>query len=461
MRWAVFFVVLSIIHVSLAIAQNLVPNPGFEEFHKLPCDQGANVILADYVKNWFQPISTSSDYWNDRGSPFCAFNPRNTIMVTPLAGNGMAGIITGLITEGARERYQEYLEVKLVRPLTPGKIYQVGLHAYNKPPSEQYDVLEADNLGMVFSDTIISYSLTENFPSHLSLPAQLRDTAIVQSNSRWKKISGCFAASTPHEYMLVGNFESIKSTLLIRSVDQRRQAVAYHLIDEVSVHELTYDARALKPSVDFCHDRDEITLDAVVPGATAYKWETGESAPSITISEKQTKEYTVKITVDECSFNHVIRVNYIPDVDIGRDTLLCNGEEINLNATHPIKKFQWSTGSTDSVLVVNEPGTYSVQVNTDCPVMDSVTIDVIDCPGFVPNIITPNADGLNDFLVFENIENRKWSLQVYNRWGGVVYETARYQNEWGGAGLRSGVYFFRLTCASLSKSVKGWIELRR
>jgi gliding motility-associated-like protein len=461
MRWLVFFVALHFADFPAASAQNLVPNPGFEDFHRLPCDQGPDLILADYIKYWFQPISTSSDYWSERSSPLCAFNPGTTIMVKPLDGNGMAGIITALMTDGVVDRYQEYLEVKLLRPMTPGKIYQVDFHAYNKPPSDQYDVLEANNLGAVFSDTVISYSLTENFPSNLLLPEQVRDTSVVVNDAGWKKISGCFTPATAHQYMLIGNFDPIGDATVIRRVYRRRQAVAYHLIDEVSVEELSYDAGNLKNSIDFCHTENEIKLDAFVPGATAYQWEGGESSPSITVNEKQSREYVVKITLAECSFKHMIRVNYIPDVDIGRDTVLCAGEEISLTARHAIRKFEWSTGSTDSVLVVTEPGTYGVKVQTGCPVADSVTIEVMDCPGFVPNIITPNGDGANDFLVFENIENRKWSLDVYDRWGGLVYQSATYGNDWDGEGVHSGVYFFKLTSASLARSVKGWVELKR
>jgi gliding motility-associated-like protein len=70
----------------------------------------------------------------------------------------------------------------------------------------------------------------------------------------------------------------------------------------------------------------------------------------------------------------------------------------------------------------------------------------------VPNVFTPNGDMQNDYFVIQNIET--WSqgdLQVYNRWGAMVYETKDATNViWDGTDLNSGsiladgVYFYIL-----------------
>ena len=69
----------------------------------------------------------------------------------------------------------------------------------------------------------------------------------------------------------------------------------------------------------------------------------------------------------------------------------------------------------------------------------------------VPNVITPNNDGVNDVFTIENIET--WtstrSVKIFNRWGRLVYETATYDNStpWEGKDqsgkvLADGVYFY-------------------
>jgi gliding motility-associated-like protein len=51
----------------------------------------------------------------------------------------------------------------------------------------------------------------------------------------------------------------------------------------------------------------------------------------------------------------------------------------------------------------------------------------------ISQAITPNGDGINDTWMIYNIENHpNNSIKVYNRWGDIVYEAKRYQNQWDG-----------------------------
>jgi gliding motility-associated-like protein len=73
---------------------------------------------------------------------------------------------------------------------------------------------------------------------------------------------------------------------------------------------------------------------------------------------------------------------------------------------------------------------------------------------FIPEGFSPNGDGINDFFVI-NLLNKSLtvSLQIYNRWGGLVYANEDYQNNWDGTanqginltdrkGLPDGTYFY-------------------
>ena len=88
--------------------------------------------------------------------------------------------------------------------------------------------------------------------------------------------------------------------------------------------------------------------------------------------------------------------------------------------------------------------------------------------------ISPNGDGKNETLVIEGIQFQIGNtLEIYNRWGSVVYKTNNYQNDWSGIangskkafitneGLVTGVYFYELSFDDKSKSQNGWIYLRR
>ena len=62
---------------------------------------------------------------------------------------------------------------------------------------------------------------------------------------------------------------------------------------------------------------------------------------------------------------------------------------------------------------------------------------------FLPNIMTPNGDGLNDVLHIGNLEEYDTKkLIIYNRWGTPVYRSDDYQNDWDGGNVAHGVYFY-------------------
>ncbi|MFN5910611.1 MAG: gliding motility-associated C-terminal domain-containing protein [Bacteroidota bacterium] len=82
----------------------------------------------------------------------------------------------------------------------------------------------------------------------------------------------------------------------------------------------------------------------------------------------------------------------------------------------------------------------------------------------VPNVITANADGVNDFFIVEGLKPNT-ALTVVNRWGNVVYETPNYTNDWDGTDLTGqklleGVYTYVLTPEN-DKPKHGFIHLIR
>lgn len=73
-------------------------------------------------------------------------------------------------------------------------------------------------------------------------------------------------------------------------------------------------------------------------------------------------------------------------------------------------------------------------------------IEIVPCEVEIPNVFTPNADGVNDELRFKHLEFFPGSsLQILNRWGNTVYESSDYQNNWNADGVSDGTYAFFLT----------------
>jgi gliding motility-associated-like protein len=61
----------------------------------------------------------------------------------------------------------------------------------------------------------------------------------------------------------------------------------------------------------------------------------------------------------------------------------------------------------------------------------------------IPNIFTPNGDGINDFFVIINIEQvENTQLDIFTKEGRVVYSKQSYDNTWDGRGLPDGTYYY-------------------
>jgi gliding motility-associated-like protein len=68
----------------------------------------------------------------------------------------------------------------------------------------------------------------------------------------------------------------------------------------------------------------------------------------------------------------------------------------------------------------------------------------------VPNVFTPNGDGVNDYFVVDNHGMETLNMLIFNRWGEKIFEWNTAHTDWNGTGLdgedvSDGVYFYLLT----------------
>jgi gliding motility-associated-like protein len=68
---------------------------------------------------------------------------------------------------------------------------------------------------------------------------------------------------------------------------------------------------------------------------------------------------------------------------------------------------------------------------------------------YLPNAFTPNADGKNDVLYVRGNDLKKFKLEVYDRWGQLVFETTDKNKGWdgsySGSSLNGAVFGYYLT----------------
>jgi len=96
-------------------------------------------------------------------------------------------------------------------------------------------------------------------------------------------------------------------------------------------------------------------------------------------------------------------------------------------------------------------------------------IDLKRPNGFIPQGFSPNGDGVHDTFVIENVSGRRIYLEVYNRWGNLVYRNNDYRNDWGGKcnqgihigdDLPEGTYYYIVKFDDTDRYV-GYITLNR
>lgn len=201
---------------------------------------------------------------------------------------------------------------------------------------------------------------------------------------------------------------------------------------------------------------NKIVLDATNDNAT-YLWDDGSTAPTMTAS--QTGNYSVTVTERRCSVSDKINVivNPLPVVDLGSDKTLCTADvdTINLPTGNGIS-YKWKDGHTGPAYVIRQPGVYSVTAEIDgCFASDSITIkyEPCECPIFIPDAFTPNGDGRNDkFHAIASCETMGFKMQIFNRWGQLVYVGYKIDDGWdgtfNGSAAEIGTYFYVLSFES-------------
>ncbi|MBM3448607.1 MAG: gliding motility-associated C-terminal domain-containing protein, partial [Bacteroidetes bacterium] len=104
-----------------------------------------------------------------------------------------------------------------------------------------------------------------------------------------------------------------------------------------------------------------------------------------------------------------------------------------------------------------------VTITDACNQSAVIPFIVVVCDTKEPNIMIINNDGLNESFIVEGIESFPNSkVEVYNRWGTLVYESSNYDNAnpWKAEDLEDGVYYWILM-RSDGVSRDGYVHVMR
>ncbi len=141
---------------------------------------------------------------------------------------------------------------------------------------------------------------------------------------------------------------------------------------------------------------------------------------------------------------------------------------VDVNGGTPPYQFTWSTGQDQPALDGLPAGTYTLEVTDALGCNASLIMDLTEPMELeMPTGYSPNGDGANDVFFIRGLDAFPANtFTVFNRWGNVVYDRLNYRNDWAGEAangepLPDGTYFVILTVEQGSRTLQGYVDMRR
>ncbi len=210
-------------------------------------------------------------------------------------------------------------------------------------------------------------------------------------------------------------------------------------------------------------------------GTTYWNFGDGNTSTSDTISHTYTNlgTYNVLLVVtDTATCNKTDSIKSVLSVinptvfDLGDDIYKCSNSPSILKANVSAVSYSWSTGQTFPNISVNTPGTYTLTIfNGGCYTSDEVTVLVgeDDLSERFPNVITPNSDGVNDYVDFTKYKFGEVEFTLFDRWGKQRYTTSNPTEKWLPEDLNNGTYYYvvnyQSNCTGKHSTAKGFISI--
>jgi hypothetical protein len=241
------FNILLIFVLFQSSAQNLVPDPSFEDTAHCPISLGDT-----YSLNSWQSYSVTPDYYhtcNTDPFPSCGVPANWYGYQQPHSGNAYWGMITYGTGSG---NYREIIGSELTSPLIVGTKYNVSAYVCSANCSMEGGVF-SNHLGFQFT----TQSYNELNPAPVNNYAQVWFDTIITDTLNWVCLIGSFVADSAYTSFGFGNFFTDSATQFIDLMGCGSM-LSYYYVDDISVfpntsvgiYELTNPKKKLIKIVD-------------------------------------------------------------------------------------------------------------------------------------------------------------------------------------------------------------------
>lgn len=207
------------------------------------------------------------------------------------------------------------------------------------------------------------------------------------------------------------------------------------------------------PSSDYICANDAVIVNAVDNSAVTYLWSTGETTSSISIN--QVGIYWVERTnANGCNQKDFISISEQNNQNTETSIDKCKGESLVLTSSiGSANSYLWNNGSTNGTLIIHDSGVYIVTSTNNCGTSTdkyTVVFNECDCGIYIPNSFTPDEDEFNQvFRIKTDCNFYDFHLEIFNRWGEIVFESFDAEEYWDGNygtyKVQDGVYTYKVS----------------
>ncbi len=203
----------------------------------------------------------------------------------------------------------------------------------------------------------------------------------------------------------------------------------------------------------FCPDQGATILSTL--GGNSYQWyKDGVIIAGATNQMYETDEsgtYSVQVDLGSCQASGSIVLEsegFTSSINVSDENTIEEGESLTVTVTSTAinPQFQWYfngsliSGATGATYVASEFGDYRVVISqtTGCIVSTEYLFTIIEpvdpFPNVanIPNLISPNGDGVNDTWVIppQYVSGTNTEVMILTNQGKIVLQTNDYQNNW-------------------------------
>lgn len=180
------------------------------------------------------------------------------------------------------------------------------------------------------------------------------------------------------------------------------------------------------------------------------------------LSPDTSRTFTLQRTspCDTTTHSMTVTVHERPEAEAGEDRSVRKGERVRIGPTAQADvNYSWTPTDAltapDTTPTEASPKRTTVYVleaeneSTGCIKRDSIRIEVEEWELFIPNVFAPSSKGVQDNKVFRVLGGpfQAYQLQVFNRWGELVFESEDPQKAWDGTHrggpVEAGTYVYR------------------